>query len=190
MKFQLGNRVKVLDENSQGVITQILNEVIIVEVDGFEFKYRKNELVKVDDLDTDLTKMYNSHIPNSSHIKDEDKPKIVKQDQKENAIELGKVRGKRNAKNLLEFDLHIHDLLVQHNHMTAGEMLNYQLDYAVNCLEESIKNKEQAVVFIHGIGKGVLKVELHRIFKAYGLDYHDGFMHEYGRGATRVELRN
>ena len=73
--------------------------------------------------------------------------------------------------------------------MTPGEMLNYQLDYAVNCLEESIKKGEPTIIFIHGIGKGVLKVELHNIIKAYGLDFHDGFMNEYGRGATRVELR-
>ena len=73
--------------------------------------------------------------------------------------------------------------------MSSGEMLNYQLDYAVNCLEEAIKKNEAIVVFIHGIGKGVLKVELHQIFKAYGLDFHDGFMQEYGYGATRVELR-
>ena len=69
-------------------------------------------------------------------------------------------------------------------------MLNYQLDYAVHCLEEAIKKREPAIVFIHGVGKGVLRTELHKIVRAYGFSFHDGFMQEYGVGATRVEMRS
>jgi hypothetical protein len=190
VKFSIGDKVKIVDEKSEGVVVRFNKSSLVVEIDGLDFEYLANEVVKLGPQESELNNLYKFHLPNLNHIKAEDKPKTVKQDQKENAIELGRVRGKRNRKNVLEFDLHIHDLLVRHNHMTAGEMLNYQLDYAVNCLEESIKNNESAVIFIHGIGKGVLKIELQHIIKAYGLDFHDGFMTEYGRGATRVELRN
>ena len=189
MEFSIGDKVKIIDEKSEGIVVQINKSKLTVEINGLAFEYSQNEVVKMGLQESDLNNLYKSYLPNLTHIKADDKPKTVKQDQKENAIELGRVRGKRNRKNVLEFDLHIHDLLVKHNHMTSGEMLNYQLDYAVNCLEEAIKNHEPAVIFIHGIGKGVLKVQLHQIIKAYGLDYHDGFMTEYGRGATRVELR-
>jgi|TARA_B100000497_G_C7537835_1_gene325701 dsDNA-specific endonuclease/ATPase MutS2 len=189
VEFNIGDKVKIIDEKSEGTVVQFNKSKIIVEVDGLNFEYSAAEVLKLGIQESSLEKLYKSHLPNLTHIKTEDKPKTVKQDQKENAIELGRVRGKRNRKNIIEFDLHIHDLLVSHSHMTPGEMLNYQLDYAVNCLEESIKKGEPTIIFIHGIGKGVLKVELHNIIKAYGLDFHDGFMNEYGRGATRVELR-
>lgn len=189
MLFELGDKVKVIDEETDGVVSAIRGDLIIVTSDGFDFSYKKHQLVKIDMDEQLLTAAYNAHIPNKAHIKTVDKPRAKALTNQERIEELGRVRGKRNSKGILEFDLHIHDLLVKHDHMTPGEMLNYQLDYAVHCLEATIKKRESALVFIHGVGKGVLRVELHRIIKSYGFAYHDGFMQEYGIGATRVELR-
>lgn len=183
-----GDRVRILNEAATGQIVRIENKRIVVDVDGFEYSYNPEELIIQEMTQEFLEKLYAKSSP-AHKVKPEDRPKQPEMSTKEKIEELGRVRGKRNSKGILEFDLHIHDLLVKHDHMTPGEMLNYQLDYAVHCLEESIKSREASIVFIHGVGKGVLRVELHRIIKAYGFSFHDGFMQEYGVGATRVELR-
>jgi hypothetical protein len=183
-----GDLVRVLDESLEGTITRIEGKLIFVNTGDFEFPYESKQLVLVESPEM-ITKEYLKHAPSSSSKKHVVLPKTPKLTAKERIEELGRVRGKRNSKGILEFDLHIHDLLVKHDHMTPGEMLNYQLDYAVHCLEEAIKNREPALVFIHGVGKGVLRSELHKIIRAYNFSFHDGFMQEYGVGATRVELR-
>ncbi len=187
--LKIGDWVKVIDENEEGIVIDILNaKTVIVDCNDFEYKYQQSQLVKIDVHPIELKKVYDENVKSQINIKPDDKPKPKNKTTAEKIEELGRVRGKRNSKKILEFDLHIHDLLVRHDHMTPGEMLNYQLDYCVNCLEQAIKKNEPTVIFIHGIGKGVLKVELHKIFRSYGFDYHDGFMQEYGYGATRVEL--
>ncbi len=190
MELKVGDKVKVIDEDETGVIVKVQSRNLVsVQCKDFTYNYSTNKLLLLEKSERSLEELYQAFLPGSEHIKAADKPKKKRVSREEKAEELGKVRGKRNSKNLLEFDLHIHDLLVKHSHMTAGEMLNYQLDYAVNCLEEAIKKRESTIIFIHGLGKGVLKTELHQIINAYGLDYQDGFMQEYGHGATRVEIR-
>jgi hypothetical protein len=183
-----GDIVRVIDEAIEGTVTRLERNMVFVDTGDFEFSYRTEQLVLIEAPAYEL-KAYKQHSPsvNSHKHKTVTKPKTMTDE--ERIEELGRVRGKRNSRGILEFDLHIHDLLVKHDHMTPGEMLNYQLDYAVHCLEETLKKREPSLVFIHGVGKGVLKVELHKIIRAYNFSFHDGFMQEYGVGATRVELR-
>ncbi|MGB0404390.1 MAG: Smr/MutS family protein [Salibacteraceae bacterium] len=186
--MKIGDTVSVINEPVKGVVTQILGDSIEVTVDGMEFFYSKAAVIVIDTPEHILTKQYIDNSPISKTVKGDDLPKIVELTEKEKIEELGRVRGKRNSKGILEFDLHIHDLLAKHSHMTPTEMLNYQLDYAVHCLEETIRKRERSLILIHGVGKGVLKTELHKIIRAYQLSYHDGFMQEYGMGATKIEL--
>ena len=53
--------------------------------------------------------------------------------------------------------------------------------------------KEQAapIVFIHGVGEGVLKLELEYVLKRYeDLTYYDADYQKYGFGATEVCLNH
>lgn len=186
--MKIGDKVSVIDEPLRGVITQIVGDKIEVTVDEMEFFYSASDLIIIETPDHILTKQYLDKTPLNKAIKGVDLPKVAELTEKEKIEELGRVRGKRNSKGILEFDLHIHDLLAKHSHMTPTEMLNYQLDYAVHCLEETIRKREKNLILIHGVGKGVLKTELHKIIRAYQLNFHAGFMQEYGMGATKVEL--
>lgn len=188
--MQVGNQIKVLNEAAEGKVVKIEGKTIYVEIDGFDFPYKAQDLIVVEDDLESIRKKYLHHSPKHKSVKSADFKPQKELTEKEKIEELGRVRGKRNTKGILEFDLHIHDLLAKSSHMTPGEMLNYQLEYAVHCLEETIKKREPSLVFIHGVGKGVLKAELHKIIRAYRFSYHDGFMQEYGVGATRVELRD
>lgn len=91
---------------------------------------------------------------------------------------------------IVEVDLHIHELLDDTNGMSNSEMLNYQLDVFHKTLNEYKNKKEQRIVFIHGKGDGVLRRaildELKRKYKNYSSQ--DASFREYGFGATMVTI--
>lgn len=92
---------------------------------------------------------------------------------------------------LLEVDLHIHELIDNTTGLSNKEMLDLQLNHFHEKLEESIKKQVKKVVFIHGLGNGTLKQELRRElshkYKKYA--FQDASFQEYGYGATMVILR-
>ena len=50
-----------------------------------------------------------------------------------------------------------------------------------------MRKRLQQVVFIHGVGEGVLKAELHTLLRRYdGIRFSDADYREYGQGATQV----
>ena len=73
--------------------------------------------------------------------------------------------------------------------MSNFDMLNIQLDTAKRQLDFAIGKRIQKVVFIHGVGEGILKEELHYLFKKYdNLKYYDADYQKYGLGATEVYI--
>lgn len=90
----------------------------------------------------------------------------------------------------MEVDLHIHQLVRNHANMAKHDILNLQLDTAKRQLDFAIAKKIQKVVFIHGVGEGVLREELHYLFRRYEhVDYYDADYQKYGIGATEVYIR-
>ena len=91
---------------------------------------------------------------------------------------------------IVEVDLHIHELLDDTGGMSNSEMLNYQLDVFRKTLDEYKNRKGQRIVFIHGKGDGVLRRaildELKRKYKNYSSQ--DASFREYGFGATMVTI--
>lgn len=96
---------------------------------------------------------------------------------------------KRN--DLVEVDLHIHELLDDTTNMTNAEMLDYQLNVFRKTLEEYKNQKGQKIVFIHGKGEGVLRNAILKELKTKYRDYpyQDASFREYGFGATMVTIR-
>lgn len=92
---------------------------------------------------------------------------------------------------IIEVDLHIHELLDDTGGMSNSEMLNYQLDVFRKYLDGNKNHKGQKIVFIHGKGDGVLRRailnELKHKYRNY--DYQDASFREYGFGATMVTIR-
>ena len=91
---------------------------------------------------------------------------------------------------IVEIDLHIHELLDDTGGMSNAEMLHYQLDVFRKTLDEYKNKKGQRIVFIHGKGDGVLRRaildELKRKYKNYSSQ--DASFREYGFGATMVTI--
>jgi DNA-nicking Smr family endonuclease len=93
---------------------------------------------------------------------------------------------------LIEVDLHMHELVDSTAGLSNKEMLDYQLKKFREQMEAAIANHDvKKIVFIHGLGNGVLKQELRRElstrYKKY--PFQDASFQEYGYGATMVILR-
>ncbi|PWE00746.1 DUF2027 domain-containing protein [Marinilabilia rubra] len=96
------------------------------------------------------------------------------------------VRKKRT--DIIEVDLHIHELLDDTRGLSNADMLKLQVDRFHEVIRENEKNKGQKIVFIHGIGNGTLKHEVRRLlntrYKKH--NFQDASFREYGYGATMV----
>ncbi|MFA6923824.1 MAG: DUF2027 domain-containing protein [Bacteroidales bacterium] len=95
-------------------------------------------------------------------------------------------------KGVAEVDLHIEELIDKISGLSNGEMLTIQINYFRKTLETALANNFSKIIFIHGVGDGVLKSEIRKILdESYPkCNFYDAPMAKYGMGATEVELRN
>ena len=175
--FEIGERVAVLDDTITGKVVQISAGLITIEtVDGFPLNFTPSELVGIDGRDA--FKISNMEV---DRIKSEK--------------EIPKKRGGRPIKAKeryapkMEVDLHIGQLVASTKGLTNFDMLNLQLETAQRQLEFAIRKRIQKIVFIHGVGEGVLKEELYYLFKRYdNIKFYDADYQQYGLGATEVYI--
>lgn len=91
--------------------------------------------------------------------------------------------------NTAEIDLHIGELVEDYYLLENEQMLKIQVEYARKCLNEAIIQGLSKIIFIHGVGQGVLKSELIKELNKYQNIHHfDASMAKYGVGATEVYI--
>jgi len=175
MSFKVGDKICVLDQDIEGVVTSITAAAIEVETTfGFLMKFSVRELLI---LPEEGLKVSNYDVAKIKHLKQDKKPNYK-----------ANVSKKERDVPKMEVDLHIGQLTNATN-LSNFEMLNIQLDTAQRQLEFAISKKIQKVVFIHGVGAGVLKEELQYLFKRYdGIRVYEGDYKKYGLGATEVYI--
>ncbi len=90
-----------------------------------------------------------------------------------------------------EVDLHIEQLVSESAHLNNVEILGIQMDKFHFEMSKAIREGVRRVVFIHGVGNGVLKQEIAKELKhTYKhFQFQDASFKEYGYGATLVMLR-
>ena len=89
---------------------------------------------------------------------------------------------------ILEVDLHINQLTKSTRGMDNFDMLTLQLNTARSKVEYAIQKRISKLVFIHGVGAGVLKTELNYLLNKYPVKYYDASYKKYGLGATEVYI--
>lgn len=90
-----------------------------------------------------------------------------------------------------EVDLHISALRTDYSSMPQNEILQYQLDYFTSMLESAISYNYYRVVFIHGIGNGILKSALISKLKDYeNIELRKAKFEQYGNGAVEIIIHN
>jgi len=89
---------------------------------------------------------------------------------------------------IAEVDLHIEQLIDNDKNLGNHEKLNIQLAYFSKCLDAAIVHKFKKITFIHGVGQGRLKEEIHKVIKeSYpGVKIQDAPFKKFGMGATEV----
>lgn len=176
--MNIGDKISVVDDAIDGVVTAINADIItVLTQDDFEINFHKDELIVIE---TPLSKL--ELIPdNVQDILSENEEKTPKKNKR--------VKPKERTLPPMEVDLHIHQLMPYTKGLSNYEMLNIQLDTAKRQLDFAIQKKIQRVVFIHGVGEGVLRAELEFLFRRYeNLQYNDANFQKYGRGATEVYI--
>jgi hypothetical protein len=88
-----------------------------------------------------------------------------------------------------EVDLHIHELVDDPSNLEKSEILEFQKNYFLKCLDSAIASHFIKVVFIHGVGNGVLRTVLIDLLKQHGgIEYFDAPMAKYGVGALEIRI--
>ena len=89
------------------------------------------------------------------------------------------------------FDLHITELLDNTEGLSNREILEIQLEKVESEMNAAIRDRVKRIVFIHGVGQGVLKQEVAKLLQTKFKKYYfqDASFKEYGYGATMVILR-
>ena len=92
---------------------------------------------------------------------------------------------------LIEVDLHIHNLVDTTGGLSNADMLKLQLDTFRKEMDKAIASGAKKIVFIHGVGDGVLKNEIRReLSRKYSkYPFQDASFREYGFGATLAYLK-
>ncbi|SDD01660.1 protein of unknown function [Algoriphagus faecimaris] len=108
--------------------------------------------------------------------------------------ELDQIRPKPEEKPLRRpersIDLHIEELVDNHESMSNSEKLRIQLETFDQKLDHAIRTGMDEITFIHGIGNGVLRKEIHKRLSQLGniKYFQDTQKGQWGYGATLVRI--
>jgi len=178
--FSKGDKVAVLDDDFNGVVLSVKNNEITIETeDGFVMTYFVNQLIKINETNAleNSIKSFNSNLVKAE--KEIPKPRSFTKEKK--------IKGEIPPP---EFDLHIEKLVKNFRMMNNFDILNMQMETAKRHLDFAIRNRIPKIVFIHGVGEGVLKSELDFLLGRYDqISFRDANYQKYGLGATEVFFR-
>jgi hypothetical protein len=178
--FSKGDKVSVLDDAVDGVILTIKDTTITIEtVDGFVMNFQANELIKIGDSDNLMESIKGVNFNEIKKQKEIPKPRSFVKEKKD-----------KNELPVPEFDLHIEKLVPNKRGMSNYDILTLQADTAKRHIEFAIKNRIPKIVFIHGVGEGILKAELDFLLGRYdNIVFQDANYQRYGSGATEVYFK-
>ena len=178
--FDIGDKVSVLDEAINGVVLSVKNNEVTIETeDGFTMNFLSKELIKVNDT-SDLNLKTGSFNLNQIKIEKEiPKPRSF--------VKEKKTKGEIPPP---EFDLHIEKLVPSFRGMSNYDILTFQSETAKRHIEFAIRNRIPKIVFIHGVGEGILKAELDFLLGRYeNIAFQEANYQKYGLGATEVYIK-
>ena len=166
--MKIGDKIAVINDDLEGRILQIMpKEIRFISSDGFEYVYKKNQLILIQSGLEDALK--------NDIIKPKDTPtkKIIKSKQT----------------GIPEFDLHIEKIQAKHQHLSNGQKLEIQIAEVKRIVHQMKIKHQKRFILIHGLGQGVLKSEIIKILKSNGLIYSQASFLKYGNGALEVEMK-
>ncbi|MBO3116351.1 Smr/MutS family protein [Winogradskyella sp. DF17] len=179
MTIKIGDTVEAIDEDFIGVVKSLIGNTVKVEdADGFIIEFQSHEV---------MLSASNRSLDEAIYKTDFETVKQQKQERKPKPSTKAKPKDRQKAHFVI--DLHIHQLRESTKGMTNFDMLNLQLDTARQQLEFAIRKRIPKMVFVHGVGEGVLRQELYTLLRRYNnVEFYDADYKTYGLGATEVKI--
>lgn len=194
MPFKTGDSVRFLNDEGEGVIIGFPSPGIALVEDnsGFAYEHDVRELVPVIPPDAELRK-YDQVTPDIASLLERniDQEMVRRANADFRSIYKEKQGSEIKGKgDWMEVDLHAHELLDSQRGMNNGDIVQYQLEHFERMLRNAEEKKMKRVVFIHGVGQGVLRSEIRKILNDYypHCEFLDAPYHIYGYGATEVRI--
>ncbi|MFM9984335.1 MAG: Smr/MutS family protein [Flavobacteriales bacterium] len=194
MELRRGERVKFLNDEGEGIVVAFPRKgwILVEDRDGFTYEHPEEELVPVGNWNKEYDK-YETTQPDIIDVVERNlDPNVARKANAQFKLlyknkEATNVRRKGES---MEVDLHIHELLDKHNHLSNGEIVQVQLEHFERTLRLAEEKKIPRIVFIHGVGQGILRAEIRKILHNYypHCTFMDGPYNEYGFGATEVRI--
>ena len=90
-----------------------------------------------------------------------------------------------------QVDLHIEELTDDYDSMNNSDMLALQLQTFEEKLDQAIATGMDEVTFVHGVGSGVLRREIHKRLSQVNniVHFQDAMREKFGYGATLVRIK-
>jgi len=164
--MKIGDKVSVIDENLDGIITSVQEKMVVFKDDfGFTHQYPKEKLVS----------------------KNPDFYENIKVEKKN---EQSKPKSNKNAANHLVLDLHFNKLVKNPADYESFERLFLQKEKLLETLEFCRKNNLKKLEIIHGIGDGVLQNIVFDVLKGMtNIEFEDHEFFFHSSGSVMVNFR-
>jgi len=191
-EIKKGDKVRFLNEVGGGVVIDVFSDgtATVEGEDGFDMKYKLKELMLVMSSKDEM-EAYNNKLPDLASILAQDvDEKRQKAIQEQFDIKYSNARAtnqKRRGEHMV-IDLHIHELVDDQSGLQDRTKLDIQLNHFERMMRIAGEQRVRRVVFIHGVGQGVLRHQIRSRLEMYYPDcsVRDGNPRDYGAGATEV----
>ena len=195
MEIKIGSEVKFLNDVGGGIVLEIFSDgtASVEGEDGFDMKYNLTELMLVSDSITEQEEEYNNKLPDLAKIiaqdVNEERQKLIQKDFKIKYANVRATNQQRRGEHMV-IDLHIHELIDDQSGLQDRTKLDIQLNHFERMMRIAGEQRVKRVIFIHGVGQGVLRNQIRTRLDSYYPDctVRDGNPREYGAGATEVIL--
>ncbi len=183
MNFKKGDRVKFLNSVDEGIVIAVHDNQLEVEDEhGFVIEVSDKEVVE---SKINLDELHHTCDFGLDQKRDMDAGK----NRKNSEVNFSSKKGRSKTKAILEVDLHINELLDKTAHLTNFQLVTIQMNHFRSMLSFAFENRYQKVIFIHGVGEGVLRSEIRaELRERPNCEYVDADYSRYGQGATEVNL--
>lgn len=191
--FQTGQRVKFLNDVGSATVVRVEGSTVVVEdEDGFERSVSAAELMAAPDPEVEA-RQYGDTIPDVAQLlAQEVGEKRMRELQKDFEVRYQHAQATNMARRdaHMEVDLHIHELVDDQRGLPDRAKLAIQMDHFDRMMDIAKREKLRRIVFIHGVGQGVLRHQIRTTLEQHHPDctYREGDPRKYGSGATEVWL--
>ena len=192
-EFRAGDRVKFVNDVGTATVLRLDGDAVIVEdEDGFERTVERSELMDAGDRELD-EKKYGNKLPNVAQLLTQEVgERRMKELQRDFEVRYRHAQAtsmsRRDAH--MEVDLHIHELVDDQRGLADRAKLAIQMAHFERMMDIAKREKLRRIVFIHGVGQGVLRHQIRTALDRHHPDCNcrEGDPRKYGSGATEVWL--